>query len=264
MTTKESWPFETPVRALVVEDERPARAYLVELLHSTGQAQVVAAVATESEARQALENGELHLDVAFVDISLASSGCKDAGLAIVRDFSRHDRAPLFVLATAYKQHAMEAFDLDVADYLLKPFTERRVAECLSRITRRRPSAANPVPSRVVARNRNGLVFLPPHEVWAFEASERLAFVHSAAGRFDIDVSLAVMESAMGLTGLRVHRNWVVSTAHILAMEKDELGWTLRVGDSHDETGSALRVPVARDKVQRIRGMLLEGTAGLRR
>lgn len=255
---------QAPLRILVVEDERPAREYLVELLHGTGLVQVVAAVATEKEARDALGPGGVAVDAAFVDISLASSTSKGAGLKIVRDFASQPNAPVFVLATAFRQHALEAFELDVTDYLLKPFTEERVRECLSRIARRMPPAGPKAPSRVVARNRKGLVFLNPDDVWAFEASDRLTFVHSVAGRFDIDLSLAAMESAIGDAGLRVHRNWIVSTPHILAMEKDELGWILLVGPTPQETDLSIRVPVAREKVQRVREYLLAGTTGLRR
>ena len=109
-----------------------------------------------------------------------------------------------------------------------------------------------------------IVFLPPEDVFAFEAAERLTYVHSLSGKFDIDLSLAAMSTALGDRSMRVHRNWIVSTAHILAMEKDELGWMLKVGKGLDDIENALCIPVARDKVQRIREFLLKGTTGLRR
>jgi DNA-binding LytR/AlgR family response regulator len=262
MTERRS--MSSALRVLVVEDERPAREYLVELLLAAGEVQVTAAVSTESEARQALGPGGVEVDAVFMDINLASSEIKDAGLSIARDFAKVKGAPIFVLATAFKQHAMEAFDLDVVDYLLKPFTEERVRECLARISRRCPRPAGGAPSRIVARNKKGLVFLQPNEVWAFEACERLTFVHCRGGRFDIDFSLAAVESVLGEGSLRVHRNWIVSTSHILAMERDELGSVLVVGNNLENETDCLRVPVARDKVQSVREFLLKNTAGLRR
>ena len=61
-----------PIRALVVEDEWPARNYLVELLESSGLAEVAGAVGTLDEARQALEGDPpgLAVDAAFVDVRL--------------------------------------------------------------------------------------------------------------------------------------------------------------------------------------------------
>jgi DNA-binding LytR/AlgR family response regulator len=252
----------TRLRALVVEDEWPAREYLVELLLATRQVEVVAAVASAAEARQALGPEGIEVEVAFVDINLISSDGDETGLALVRELARRDGAPLFVMATALKQHAAEAFDLDVVDYLLKPWNEERVRECVTRIARRRVRRAGP--TRVVARSKRGLVFLQASEVWAFEASERLSYVHARAGRFDVDLSLAAIETCLGTGFLRVHRNWVVNREHVRALERDELGSTLVLGGSAVPEAESLRVPIARDRVQMVRDLLMAGATGIRR
>jgi two-component system, LytTR family, response regulator LytT len=252
------------LQALVVEDEWPAREYLVELLLATRQVEVVAAVAGAAEAREALGPGGIEVDVAFVDINLVSSGGDEAGLQLVRELAGSKGAPLFVMATALRQHAAEAFDLDVVDYLLKPFSEERVGECVARIARRRARRNTPTPVRVVARSKRGLVFLQQSEVWAFEASERLSYVHSRGGRFDVDLSLAAIEASLGAGWLRVHRNWVVNQEHVKALERDELGSTLVLGGVVGAEAGDLRVPIARDKVQVVRDALLVGTTGIRR
>jgi DNA-binding LytR/AlgR family response regulator len=252
------------LRALVVEDEWPAREYLVELLLATGQVEVIAAVASTAEARQALGPDGVDVEVAFVDINLVSSGGDEAGMQIVRELAGSARAPLFVMATALKQHAAEAFDLDVVDYLLKPFSEERVRECVARVARRRVRRETAMPLRVVARSKRGLVFLQQSEVWAFEASERLSFVHGPTGRFDVDLSLAAIEASLGPGFLRVHRNWVVNQTHVKALERDELGSTLVLGGAGESDDGNLRVPIARDKVSTVRDALLAGTTGIRR
>jgi two-component system, LytTR family, response regulator LytT len=252
------------LRALIVEDEWPAREYLVELLLATSQVEVVAAVASAEEARQALGPGGVEVDVAFVDINLASSAGPKAGLGIVRELAGRKGAPMFVLATALSQHAAEAFDLDVVDYLLKPFSEERVRACLARVARRRPRTTSAPPIRVVARSKRGLVFLQQSEVWAFEASLRLTYVHGKDGRFDVDLSLATIETSLGKGWLRVHRNWVVNTEHVKALERDELGSTLVLGSVVASDTGHLRVPIARDKVPSVREVLLDGTTGIRR
>ena len=74
------------LRALVVEDEWPARNYLVELLEASGLAEVVGAVGTLEQARQAL-SGEatgLAVDVVFVDVSLDGAPASENGLTLVR------------------------------------------------------------------------------------------------------------------------------------------------------------------------------------
>jgi DNA-binding LytR/AlgR family response regulator len=253
------------LRALVVEDEWAARNYLVEMLHASGQAVVVAAVATLAEAEQALAPAGIVVDVAFVDIHLGNakgSHADEAGMHLVRTLAGTPGAPLFVLATALSQHAVEAYALGVADYLLKPIHEDRVRECLMRLQERlAQSPPRSVPDRVVARSKKGLVVFALDEVWAFEAAERLMFVHTARGRFDIDLSLAAIESSLGSAFLRVHRQWLVHTAHVRAIENEDGETIVVVGD---EPPGELRVPVARDRRGEVRDLLLQGATGLRR
>jgi DNA-binding LytR/AlgR family response regulator len=256
------------LRALVVEDEWAARNYLVELLEDTESVEVVGALASPEDARKALELSlsQGGIDVAFVDVRLVGSDADDEGLSLVRAVARKSRAPLFVLATAYGQHALEAFDLGVADYLLKPFTLRRVEECVERLQLRHraptglPEPAGP--SRIVARRKRALVFLRPDEVWAFEAAERLAYVHTERGRLDVDLSLSAVEASFGRSLLRVHRNWLVNTQHVMELEGHGSDTEVLVGGRQAE-GGGVRVPVARERAQAVREVLLGDTMGIR-
>lgn len=257
-----------PLRVLVVEDEWPARNYLVELLHASNLAAVVGAVADLEAALEAFEPDAPPLDVVFADIHLVGSDRDDAGLELVRTLARRPNAPIMVLATAFKEHAVEAFSLGVADYLLKPFTEERVDQCLRRLVARRTVRAPQAPARIVARRRKGLVFLRPDEVWAFEAADRLTFVHTRHGKFDLDLSLSAIEAAFGGVGrglLRVHRNWVVNLDHVKELLRDGGDNEIFVGDGLDgREGAGVKVPVARERAQAVRDALLSDATGLRR
>jgi DNA-binding LytR/AlgR family response regulator len=275
-----------PLRTLVLEDEWPARNYLVELLEGSGMAEVVGAVASVDEVRTVLAAASpstdkaerVAVDVVFVDVHLVPDG-ERAGLELVRELSSDPDAPLFVLATAFEQHALEAFELGVADYLLKPFTEDRVEACLTRLHARRARAEAPssAPARIVARRGRGLVFLDPSEVWAFEAADRLTSVHTAHGTFDVDLSLSAIESSLGRTFARVHRNWLVNAAHIKRLDRDGSETTVFVGlgvsandtigapqSDRDRVHAGLTVPVARERAQGVREMLLSNSMGVRR
>ena len=250
------------LRALVVEDEWATRNYLVELLQAGGEADVVAALASADEAREVLEQPSFgEIDVAFIDVQLVGSTALDEGLALVRAFARRHGAPMFVLATAYSQHALEAYDLGVVDYLLKPFTEARVTECLARLRARSPRRTQlTAPLRIVARRKRALVFLRADEVWAFESAERLTYVHTARGRFDIDLSLSAIEASFGRALLRVHRSWLVSPARVCELEGASGEMELVVGTPNEGT---VRVPVARERALHVREALLEDAAGIR-
>jgi two-component system, LytTR family, response regulator LytT len=129
----------TRLRALVLEDELPARRLLVRLIEETGLGEVIAAVTTVAEALRVLHSTAV--DVVFVDIRLSGG---ESGLDLIHAFAgreREDRVargkgphpPYFVLATALERHALQAFALGVVDYLLKPLTEERVEHCLQRL-----------------------------------------------------------------------------------------------------------------------------------
>ncbi|APR78599.1 putative regulatory protein [Minicystis rosea] len=254
-----------PLRALVVEDEWPARNYLVELLEASHLAEVVGAVPSIDEARQALQLARdgLGIDVAFVDVALGGSS-PETGLDLVRDSAASARRPMFVLATAFKEHALEAFDLGIDDYLLKPFTEERVEQCLRRLHARRRSSPAAGPLRIVARRGKSLVFLETTEVWAFEAADRLTSVHTPHGTFDLDLSLSAIEASFGRALTRVHRNWLVNAAHIKELEREGAETTVFVGAGIGPEQPGVRVPVARERAQSLREMLLANATGLRR
>jgi two-component system response regulator LytT len=250
------------LRVLVVEDEWTARNYLVELLEGSHLAEVTGAVASAGEAREILFGEGAHTpDVVFLDIRL--SGGRNEGLDIARELTTSPNPPLLVLATAFNAHAIEAYDLGVIDYLLKPFTEQRVEQCLHRLEARRPRREPAGPLRIAARRQKSLIFFDREEVWAFEAAERLTRVHTARGVFDVDLSLSAIESSIGRAFARVHRNWLVNVEHIKELERDS-ETRVWVGEGLAADGRGLHVPVARERAQQLRDMLLASATGLRR
>jgi DNA-binding LytR/AlgR family response regulator len=251
------------LRALVLEDERAARSYLVELIEASGLAQVVAAVSSVSLARAATKGDEI--DVAFVDVHLVGEAdAERAGLGFAQSLLKAEGAPRIVLTTASPGHALEAFELGVVDYLLKPFVASRVRDSLARIHEQLPA---PLPARaraaprIAARKGRGYVFLGAAEATAFEAEGRLSYVHAGGSRYDVDLSLSAIEALVGDEFLRVHRNWLVRCQNVREVERDGGEMTLVL---HNDSGAGLRVPVARDRISVVRHRLLSETIGLRR
>ena len=117
---------------------------------------------------------------------------------------------------------------------------------------------------VVARRKQSLVFLDPEEIWAYEAADRLTFVHSPEGRFDIDLSLAAIEASFGRALFRVHRNWLVNLAYVKELERDIGGAMVTVGSDLLPSGKSIRAPVSQDRAKALRDVLLENATGLRR
>jgi DNA-binding LytR/AlgR family response regulator len=119
------------------------------------------------------------------------------------------------------------------------------------------------PPRVAARTRQGLVFLGVEEVLAFEAKDRLYFVHSSRGRFDVDLSLLELEAALGADFLRIHRNWLVCVSKIHSLETDGRSHWAVIEDPRERPRAAIRSPVSRELIRSVRARLLAGSIGLR-
>jgi two-component system, LytTR family, response regulator LytT len=256
-----------PMRVLVLEDEWPARNFLTQLVEKSGLAHVVAAVASPALASEALASTPSPIDIAFVDIHLAGEiEPERAGLTWIESLAQaHKRGepiPKVVLTTASKEHAMRAYELGVVDYLLKPFTETRVRESLQRVSTQVRTAPQPTAEadiRIAARKGRSIVFLERARAHAFEAEGRLCYVHTDEGRLDIDLSLSSLQTVLGASYLRVHRNWLVSTLSVKSMEREDSDWVLTVGDREHP----LRIHVARDRATAIRERLLASAIGLR-
>jgi two-component system, LytTR family, response regulator LytT len=255
------------LRSLVVEDEWSARNYLVELIEASGLAEVVGALSDAEQAREVLHApAGVLVDVVFVDVQLAGSPGDRAGLDWAREEIAAGQPCSFVVATAFESHAIEAFELGVVDYLLKPFSEERVKHCLTRLRSRHPvpPAVTHDRQRIVSRRKRSLVFLDPDEIWAFEAADRLTFAHTEHGTFDLDLSLTAIETSFGRTFLRVHRSWLVNLKHIKELEREGNETRLFVGNRMSDAGQGVFVQVARDRAQDVRDLLLANSTGLRR
>jgi len=119
-------------RALIVDDEAPAREELRYLLQELGAdrggtpVQVVGEATNGEEALVLLRS--LEYDLVFLDIRMPGLG----GLEVARELGALPRRPQVVFTTAYPDHAVDAFDLAAADYLVKPFDADRLRRAVDR------------------------------------------------------------------------------------------------------------------------------------
>lgn len=114
------------IRALIVDDEPLARARLRSLLARHPDMQLVGECAEGAEAMAAIER--MRPEVVFLDIQMTET----SGLDVASTLTLEPR-PAVVFVTAHDQHALEAFDAQALDYLLKPFEEARFLATLERV-----------------------------------------------------------------------------------------------------------------------------------
>jgi two-component system LytT family response regulator/two-component system response regulator LytT len=135
----------TALRVVVVDDEQLAREELCYQLGQLDGIEIVAQASNGIEAIGAVERFEP--DLVFLDIQMPGLG----GFEVARRLLEHEvEAPALVFVTAFDQHAIEAFEVNAVDYLLKPVESGRLEQALQRARRRveaeRPGASAPAPT----------------------------------------------------------------------------------------------------------------------
>lgn len=202
------------IRILIVEDEPLARQLLSDLLSEQPGVEVVGAAAEGVAALRMAR--ELKPDAIFLDIEMP--GMKGTELMHLLPPPR----PALVFTTAYREHAIEAFEGGAVHYLLKPLSRLKVAQALGRL---RP-ASDPLQAewlRIPARRRGTTRLLRPEEVDALVADLGDCQAWTAEGPWPVDGSLNHWEERLGSAFLRVHRNALVNLASVREMTpEDEL------------------------------------------
>ncbi len=195
------------LRVLVVDDDRSARDHLAALLRADPR---IAAVRTASGAAAALRLlGDEPHDALFCDVRLRGLD----GVALARVVGRFAVSPQVVFVSADPAHAVEAFDVAAADYLLKPVRPARLHEAVRRLHRR---DADRVEDETIAVELAGVIsFVHRSEVRYVEADGDYVRLHTAQGSHLLRTTLADLERRWSAAGfVRVHRHTLVSLAHV--------------------------------------------------
>lgn len=221
MKARDGHAASTGLRALVVDDEAPARTDLAWLLE---QEPGVASVASAQDANEALRIlQDTDVDVVFLDVRMPGLH----GIDLARVLSRFARPPQVVFVTAYEEHAVEAFELRACDYLLKPVRAERLRAALDRVEpleddvdappvepREEPPSARPgEPLAVLAVENAGRTrFVARGDVRYAEASGDYTRLHTADGPGHlVRIPLSRLEASWRDAGFfRIHRRYLVA------------------------------------------------------
>lgn len=131
------------MRITIVDDERRARQILENILRSLGEEDIIAFPSAEEALAHVRRFG---CDLAFLDIEMPGM----SGMELTAALAALPEPPMTVFVTAYPEYSLRAWDLDAADYLLKPFSADRIRRALER-ARRRLGQKPPKPPQVEVR-----------------------------------------------------------------------------------------------------------------
>lgn len=135
------------IRAIVVDDERPALEKMARLLEESGIVEVSGCFTNSQEALGFLQNTAV--DAVFLDIEMPGMD----GLELANRLLELQAGLAVVFVTAYQEYAVEAFRLNALDYLLKPVGKERLRETLNRIMRQKNIPVRPAPVQVYCFGR---------------------------------------------------------------------------------------------------------------
>ena len=210
------------LRAMVVDDEEPARARLSSMLGELGNVTVVGTAANAQEALRLLP--ELTPDVMYLDVRMPGM----SGLELARHIGSLEDPPAIIFTTAHDEHAMAAFEAEAVGYLLKPVRREKLAaatERASQLTRGQMGAlgASAARTHLAVRHRDGLRLLRLEDVVALIAEQKYTTVRHTAGEDLIDDSLRTLETEFGERFVRIHRGALVNRDFIEAIERNADG-----------------------------------------
>ena len=205
------------LRVLVADDEPLARARLAALLGECAGVEVVGSVGDGEAALVACLASRP--DVLLADIAMPGMD----GLALARRLLALPHAPQLVFCTAYDAHALSAYELRAADYLLMPVRIERLREALARAAALRQRDVANSRETLFARVRGALVRIPLEDVVYLTADEKYVAVHRDGETLLVEDSLKSIEAAFPQRFVRIHRNCLVPVARLLGLQRDAQG-----------------------------------------
>jgi two-component system response regulator AlgR len=254
------------LRVFIADDETPARERMKELL-----ADIRPAVATTlaGEAANGLDVIERlpgsGTQVLLLDIQMPGMG----GLELARHLGGLESPPAIVFVTAHDRHAVEAFELNALDYLMKPVRAERLAAALKKAAAAGPALRERLERAASQANggareffsvteRNRILLVPVSEVLFLKAELKYVTLRTRAGEHLIEEPLVSIEREFADRFVRVHRNCLVARAAIRGFERggadggdDEPNWNVVI------EGVPERLPVSRRQWPVVKSLLPE-------
>ncbi|KAB0665413.1 response regulator [Oryzomonas japonica] len=209
------------ITVFIIDDEAPARRELRYLLEQVGDVDVLGEASNPSQGLQGIR--ETKPQLVFLDIQLPGL----SGIELAQVIRELPDKPLVVFATAFEQFAVQAFNVDAFDYILKPFTLERVAKSIhkagkaldTQVKARKPlapqeiahSPEKPDIKRIIVHKGGKMIPVPPESIVFIRATEGEALVHTTDGVFTSKSTLNTLENVLEpYSFVRVHRNSLVN------------------------------------------------------
>lgn len=256
------------LRILVADDERPAREFLKRLLADFGDVELIGEAENGGEALEAIKS--LKPDLALLDLQMPEL----SGVEVVRQL-RRSQMPLVAFVTAFDEYAVQAFELNAVDYLLKPVEAARLRETIDRAKDRletddwraaeservanaaatyEASARNEPIAMIPVKKRDEIILVPVEEVASIVADGELLHITTDANqKYSINFRLKDMEQRLDERRfVRLSRSAIVNLRSISHVSPLPGGtYLISLTNGQEITSSRLQSKILRSKLFRL-------------
>jgi len=233
------------LKALVVDDEAPARSELRYLLGEAGGVEVVGEAGNAVEALQLIK--AIPYDVIFLDVQMPGL----TGVQLAEVLAGLSRPPSIIFVTAHSEHAVKAFEVKATDYLVKPVEIERLRSAISRLE----PAADQAPAkvdRIPVEKAGKKLLINVSDILYVMAKDDYSYLYTSADRYLSTISLAQLEVKLEPAGFfRIHRRYLVNLARVKEVVP-MYGGTLLLTLADD---AATQIPVSRRRVPALKKAL---------
>ncbi len=245
------------IRALVADDELPARGELRYELSAMPGVTVVGECANGREVISFLKTHP-NVDILFLDIEMPLMN----GLECAKEIQRMDLPVKIVFATGYSQFAVQAFELEAFDYILKPYNETRIARTISRLAdslslrekERAPGEIVTSSHKISLQTKDKTLMISPAQeivLISTEKSDRSLF-YTTGGIVESKMTLRDIETLLAPLGFfRTHKGYIVNLSMIKEIASQDNG-TLLLTMNHFPKE---KVPVSRHYIKEFKNTL---------
>ncbi len=244
----------------IADDEEPARTRLKDLLADIAAELPTRVVGEAANGLEAVERVQgSGAEVLLLDIEMPGLG----GLEVARHLAGVEGAPAIVFVTAHDRHAVEAFELNALDYLMKPVRAERLAAALRKARgagpppRERLERADPRPREYLSvSERNRIALVPVREIVYLKAELKYVTLRTREREHVIEDALVSLEREFEAHFVRIHRNCLVARAAIRGFERaesddEEVHWQVVLD------GIPEKLPVSRRQWSQLRGLVAD-------
>lgn len=241
------------MKAIIVEDEFLAQQELSWLIRQHSQLTIEA---TFDDGLDVLKYLQTHqVDVIFLDINIPSLD----GMLLAQNISKFAQKPLIVFITAYKEHAVDAFELEAFDYILKPYHEMRIITMLRKVENTLHQAYQPGNQETVRHGVHSvnlvkderIIVTDIDDIYYVEAHEKMTFVYTRREEYVMSVNITEFCGRLPEEQFfRCHRSYCVNLNKIREIEPwFNNTYMLKLRDLE------FQVPVSRSKVKEFRQLM---------